>query len=54
MFGENFSEKRKVNYTYGLGYAGDRYILDFAIKRYYLADIQVPVYSYLCSLSLPF
>ena len=54
MFGENFSEKRKVNYTYGLGYVRERYILDFAIKRYYLAGIGSPVYSYLCSLSLPF
>ncbi len=54
MFGENFSEKRKVNYTYGLGFTEDMYILDFSLKRYYLAGIQAPVYSYLCSLSLPF
>jgi len=54
MFGENFSEKREVSYTWGLGFTGDRYILDFALKRYYLAGIVSPVYSYLCSLSLPF
>jgi len=54
MFGENFSEKRKVIYTYGLGYTGDSYLLDFALKRYYLDDIQAAIYSYLCSLSLPF
>jgi len=54
MFGENFSEKREVSYTWGLGFTGDRYILDFALKRYYLAGIGSPVYSYLCSLSLPF
>jgi hypothetical protein len=53
-FGENFSEKRKVSYTWGLGFTGDRYISDFALKRYYLAGIGSPVYSYLCSLSLPF
>ncbi|MDH5174622.1 MAG: hypothetical protein OEW43_05120 [Elusimicrobiota bacterium] len=53
-FGENFSENRKVSYTWGLGFIGDRYILDFALKRYYLAGIGSPVYSYLCSLSLPF
>jgi len=53
MFGENFSEKRKVNYTYGLGYTGESYLLDFALKRYYLDGIG-PVYSYVCSLSLPF
>ena len=54
MFGENFSEMRKVIYTYGLGYTGKSYILDFALKRYYLDGIGSPVYSYLCSLSLPF
>jgi len=54
MFGENFSEKRKVNYTYGLGYTGESYLLDFALKRYYLDGIQAPVYSYVCSLSVPF
>ncbi len=54
MFGENFSEKRKVNYTWGLGFIEDMYILDFALKRYYLDDIGSPVYSYICSLSIPF
>ena len=54
MFGENFSEKRKVNYTYGVGYNRDSYLLDFALKIYYLDGIQAAVYSYLCSLSLPF
>ena len=56
MFGENFSEKRKVNYTYGLGYTGDSYLLDFALKRYYLDGIgtQAAIYSYVCSLSVPF
>ena len=53
-FGENFRENRKVTYTYGLGYIGDRYILDFALKRYYVDGIGSPVFSYLCSLSLPF
>ncbi len=54
MFGENFSENRKVIYTYGFGYNGESYLLDFALKRYYLDGIGAPVYSYLCSLSLPF
>jgi len=54
MFGENFSEKKKVNYTYGLGYTRDSYVLDFALKRYYLDDLRAAVYSYVCSLSLPF
>jgi hypothetical protein len=54
MFGENFSEKRKVNYTYGFGYTRESYLLDFALKRYYLDDIPAAIYSYLCSLSLPF
>jgi len=54
MFGENLSEKRKVTYTYGLGYNRGLYLLDFALKRYYLDGIQGPVYSYLCSLSLIF
>ncbi|MCJ7646685.1 hypothetical protein MUO65_07280 [bacterium] len=56
MFGENFSEKRKINYTYGLGYTGDSYLLDFALKRYYLDGIgtQAAIYSYVCSLSVPF
>jgi len=54
MFGENFSEKRKVNYTYGLGYKKDSYGLDFALKRYYLTGVQASVYSYVCSLSVPF
>lgn len=54
MFGENFSEKRKVSYTWGLGFIEDMYILDFSLKRYYLDGIGSPVYSYLCSLSLPF
>jgi len=54
IFGENFSEKRKVSYTWGLGFTEDKYILDFSLKRYYLDGIGSPVYSYLYSLSLPF
>jgi hypothetical protein len=54
MFGENFSEKRTVNYTYGLGYTRDAYVFDFVLKRYYIEGVQIAVYSYVCSLSLPF
>lgn len=54
MFGENFVEERKVNYTFGLGYRGNWYLLDLALKRYYVDGIGAPVYSYVSSLSLPF
>jgi hypothetical protein len=56
VFGESFSEKRKVNYTSGLGYTRESNGLDFAPKRYYPDGIQIqaPVYSYVCSLSVPF
>jgi len=53
-FGENWSEMRKVAYTWGLGFKRDFHLFDIAVKRYYVDGIKGAIYSYLCSLSLPF
>jgi len=54
IFAENFSERRKINYTFGLGYRRDSYGLDLALKRFYINGIEAAIYSYVCSLTVPF
>ena len=63
MYGKEWNDPKQTTYTYGLGYFKDDYYLDLALKKNYVnlaaegalpvytAD---PVYTYLCSVTIPF
>ncbi|MFH1784456.1 MAG: hypothetical protein ABH868_06130 [bacterium] len=63
MYGTDWNNPKEVTYTFGMGYVKDNYFVDVALRKYYmnLASVgETPVYSddvvytYICSLTIPF
>lgn len=63
IYGKDWNKPQETTYTYGLGYFKDNYYLDLALRKNYVnlapqgttpVYTDDPVFTYLCSVTIPF